>query len=153
MSGKNSIREKTAAPSAARPGGEGSDNLVDLVRQLTQQGSHLAEQQLSLVKAEVRESVGEVKVAVGSLAGAAVVGIAGLGVALMGIAFLITSLIENVGLATLLVGAVTLLVAYILYSAGKKKMQAAELSPDRSRRTMERTIDAARGALTPEQTR
>lgn len=125
----------------------GGDSLPDLIRQLTQQGSHLAEQQLNLVKAEVRESVGEVKTAVGSMAGAAVVGIAGLGVLLMGLAYLLADAIDNLGLATLIVGIVALVLAYILYSAGSKKMSTAHLSPDRTVRTLERTPDAARGAL------
>jgi hypothetical protein len=126
------------------------DNLADLVRQLTHQGTHLAEQQLNLVKAEVRESVGEVKTAVGSMAGAAVVGIAGLGVTLMGLAYLLGDAIDNTPLATLIVGLATLALAYVLYSAGAKKMSSAHLSPDRTVRTLERTPDAARGNLTPE---
>ena len=128
----------------------GGENLSDLIRQFTQQGSHLAEQQLNLVKAEVRESVGEVKTAVGSMAGAAVVGIAGLGVTLMGIAYLLGLAIENVALATLIVGVATLALAYALYSAGRSKMAAANLTPDRSVATIERTPDAVRGDLTPE---
>jgi hypothetical protein len=126
------------------------ENLADLVRQLTHQGTHLAEQQLNLVKAEVRESANEVKTAVGSMAGAAVVGIAGLGVTLMGLAYLLADAIENLGLATLIVGVATLALAYVLYSAGSKKMSSAHLSPDRTVRTLERTPDAARGNLTPE---
>lgn len=126
------------------------ENLADLIRQLTGQGTHLAEQQLNLVKAEVRESVGEVKTAVGAMGGAAVVGIAGLGVTLMGIAYLLGDAIENVPLATLLVGLATLALAYVLYSAGAKKIRAAHLTPDRTVRTIERTPDAARGNLTSE---
>ncbi|MDQ3078337.1 MAG: phage holin family protein, partial [Pseudomonadota bacterium] len=75
------------------PAGAGGDNVVDLVRQLAGQGSHLAEQQLSLIKAEIRESATEVKAAVGAMAGAAVVGIAGLGVVLMGLAYLLADAI------------------------------------------------------------
>ena len=126
------------------------ENLSDLIRQLTQQGGHLAEQQLNLVKAEVRESVGEVKTAVGSMAGAAVVGIAGLGVTLMGLAYLLGDAIDNIALATLIVGLATLALAYVLYSAGSKKMSGTHLSPDRTIRTIERTPDAARGNLTSE---
>lgn len=126
------------------------ENIADLIRQLTGQGTHLAEQQLNLVKAEVRESVGEVKTAVGSMAGAAVVGIAGLGVTLMGLAYLLGDAIDNVALATLIVGLATLALAYVLYSAGAKKMSAAHLTPDRTVRTIERTPDAARGNLTSE---
>lgn len=138
----------TADVSRQQGGESGSgENLADLVRQLTHQGSHLAEQQLNLVKAEVRESVGEVKTAVGSMAGAAVVGIAGLGVTLMGLAYLLGSAIDNTPLAVLIVGIATLALAYGLYSAGAKKMSATNLTPDRTVRTIERTPDAARGNL------
>jgi hypothetical protein len=91
-----------------------------------------------------------VKTAVGSMAGAAVVGIAGLGVTLMGLAYLLGDAIDNTPLATLIVGLATLALAYVLYSAGAKKMSSAHLSPDRTVRTLERTPDAARGNLTPE---
>jgi hypothetical protein len=144
-------QEGFAAEGRQQGGEYGSgENLGDLVRQLTQQGSHLAEQQLNLVKAEVRESVGEVKTAVGAMAGAAVVGIAGLGVTLMGLAYLLGDAIDNTPLATLIVGIATLALAYVLYSAGSKKMSAAHLTPDRTVRTIERTPDAARGNLTSE---
>lgn len=126
---------------------ETSDNLVDLVRQLTRQGSHLAEQQLNLIQAEVRESAADVKTAVGGLLGAAVVGIAGLGVFLMALAYLLADAIENLGLATLIVGVATLVLAFILYSSARKKMDAAHLTPDRTKRTLERTPDAVRGQL------
>jgi putative superfamily III holin-X len=135
---------------ASRPGpAQGQDNIVDLVRQLTSQGSHLAEQQLQLILAEVRETTNDLKVAVAGMLGAAVVGIAGLGVLLMGLAYLLSDAIDNLGLATLIVGIVTLVVAAILYAGARKKMNAAHLSPERSRRTLERTPDAVRGDLTP----
>jgi hypothetical protein len=128
--------------------GAGQDNIVDLVRQLTSQGSHLAEQQLQLILAEVRETTTDLKVAVAGMLGAAVVGIAGLGVLLMGLAYLLGDAIEDLGLATLIVGVVTLIIAAVLYSGARKKMNAAHLSPERSRRTLERTPDAVRGDLT-----
>jgi hypothetical protein len=135
-------------PGSAPRSAQGQDNIVDLVRQLTSQGSHLAEQQLQLILAEVRETTNDLKVAVAGMLGAAVVGIAGLGVLLMGLAYLLGDAIENLGLATLIVGVVTLIVAAILYAGARKKMNAAHLSPERSRRTLERTPDAVRGDLT-----
>lgn len=143
---------------ATRPPGQvsseaGRDNIVDLLRQLVSQGSHLAEQQLSLVKAEIRESTSDLKTAVGGLVGAAVVGMAGLGVLLMGLAFLLGQAIGNVALATLIVGAATLALAYVLYSSASNKMSSTHLTPDRSQRTLERTPDIARGDLHTEQTR
>ncbi len=143
--------EKTTRP--ATQVSAGGDNIVDLVKQLATQGSHLAEQQLTLVKAEIREATGDLKTAIGSMLGAAVVGIAGLGVVLMGLAYLLGDAIDNPGLATLIVGLATLVLAYILYSAGSKKMSATHLAPERSQRTLERTPDIARGDLHTEQTR
>ncbi len=139
------------APASAIDGTGNSDNVVDLLKQLAGQGSHLAEQQLALIKAEIRESTNELKTAVGSMAGAAVVGLSGLGVTLMGLAYLLGDAIENVPLATLIVGLVTLGIAYALYSAGAKKMHAANLAPDRTQRTLQRTPDAVRGDLQTEQ--
>jgi hypothetical protein len=133
---------------AASPGantGEQGESLIDLIRQLTRQGAHLAEQQLALVQAEVRSSANDVKTAVGGMLGAAVVGIAGLGVLLMGLAYLLGDAIDNPGLGTLIVGVVTLIVAYLLYSAARKKIDAAQLTPDRSIRTLERTPEIVRG--------
>lgn len=127
--------------------GTGGDNVVDLLKQLVGQGSHLAEQQLALIKAEVRESTGELKTAAGAMAGAAVVGLAGLGVLLMGVAFLLGDAIDNLGLATLIVGAATLLIAYLMYRGGAAKMRATQLSPERTQRTLQRTPDAVRGDL------
>ena len=131
----------------------GGDNVVDLLKQLAGQGSHLAEQQLALIKAEIRESTAELKAAIGSMAGAAVVGFAGLGVLLMGLAYLLGDAIDNTPLATLLVGLATLGLAYVLYRAGAKKMSTAHLSPDRTQRTLQRTPDAVRGDLQTEHRR
>lgn len=125
----------------------GSDNVVDLLKQLVGQGSHLAEQQLALIKAEVRESTTELKTAGSAMAGAAVVGLSGLGVLLMGIAYLLGDAIDNTPLATLIVGAATLLIAYLMYRSGAAKMSATHLSPERSQRTLQRTPDAVRGDL------
>jgi len=133
-----------SSPTPPAPGG---DNIVDLLRELVGQGTHLADQQLSLIKAEVRESAGDVKTAVGGMVGAAVVGIAGLGVVLMGLAYLLADAIENLGLATLIVGAATLVLAFILYRGAATKMSSTHLAPDRTQRTLQRTPDAVRGDL------
>lgn len=131
----------------ASPAAGGSDNIVDLLRDLVSQGTHLADQQLSLIKAEVRESASDLKVAVGGMLGAAVVGIAGLGVVLMGLAYWLAVAIENLPLATLIVGLATLALAFILYRSAASKMSATHLAPDRTQRTLQRTPDAVRGDL------
>ncbi|EQB10449.1 hypothetical protein L288_03980 [Sphingobium quisquiliarum P25] len=144
---------RPSSPPIGSPGGTGNgrdDNIVSLMRDLANQGSHLAEQQLALFKAEVRESATSVKAAVGAMAGAAVVGIAGLGVLLMGLAYLLADVIDHLGLATLIVGLVTLVAAYILYKGAAAKLRASELAPERSQHSLERTPAALRGDLTSE---
>lgn len=126
------------------------DGLVDLLRQLTQQGAHLAQQQLSLLQAEVREGTEDLKASIAAMLGAAVVGIAGLGVVLMGLAYLLADAIDSLAGGTLIVGGVTLLIAFILYSAARKKMGGAHLTAERTRRTLERTPDALSGDLQTE---
>ena len=124
-----------------------SDNIVDLLRDLVNQGTHLADQQLSLIKAEVRESASDIKVAASGLISSAVVGISGLGVLLMGLSYVLADAIDNLGLATLIVGAVTLLVAFFMYRGAAAKMSATHIAPDRTQRTLQRTPDAVRGEL------
>lgn len=136
-----SVTSKTSKPRATT----GGDNIVDLLRDLVNQGTHLADQQLSLIKAEVRESASDIKTAIGGLLGAAVVGIAGLGVLLMGLAYLLAGAIEDLGLATVIVGAVTLMLAFILYRSAANKMAAANLAPERTQRTLQRTPEVIRG--------
>src|ERR671921_2394105 len=85
---------------------EGRETIPDLLRQLTEQGTHLAEQQANLVQAEIRSGVNDIKEAAGAMAGAAVVGLAGLGVLLMGLSYLLAEAME-LWLATLIVAALT----------------------------------------------
>lgn len=129
------------------PPSAGGDNVVDLLRELVGQGSHLADQQLKLIKAEVRESASDLKLAIGGMLGAAVVGISGLGVLLMGLAYLLADALDNLGLATLIVGAVTVLLAFIMYKGASAKMNAVHFTPDRSQQTLHRTTEAVRGEI------
>ena len=123
---------------------DGSESITSLIRHLTEQGAHLAHQQTELIRAEVHEGLSEVKQGVASMAGAAVVGIAGLGVLLMGIAYGLAELME-LWIATLIVAAGALLLALVLFLAGRKKMQSSSLSVERTRRTLERAPTAVTG--------
>lgn len=136
-------------PGNASPGGGEDRNIVDLVSRLAQQGAHLAREQVSLMQAEVREAANDLKAAIAAVAVAAVVGIAGLGVLLMGLAFLVGDALDNVALGTIVVGAVTLLIALVLYLSGRKKVDATHLKPERSIETIQDTAAVATGDLHP----
>jgi len=136
-----------APASAATSTPAGGDNVVDLLRTLVGQGTHLADQQLQLIKAEVRESANDVTGAAAKFVGAAVVGIAGLGVTLMGLAYLLANTINDLALATIIVGAAALIIGFIMYRSALGTVRSTHLSPDRSERTLQRTPDALRGEL------
>lgn len=130
----------------------GDESIPELLRRLADQGSHLAQQQAKLVEAEVRSSVDDLKQSAGAMAGAAVLGIAGLGVMLMGIAFLLGEIMA-LWAATLIVAAATLLGAYALYEGGLKKLQSSSLNVERSRRTIERAPGAVSGNTNEERSK
>jgi hypothetical protein len=123
---------------------ESNEGIPALLRDLVHQGSHLAEQQSRLVQAEVRSAVGDLTASAGAVAGAAVLGIAGIGVVLMGLSFLVSQLMP-LWLATLIVGVAALIGAYAMYAAGKKKMESSSLTMERTRHTIERAPAAVSG--------
>lgn len=135
------------APRAGTDAGIDEPNIVDLVGRLTQQGAHLAKDQVSLMQAEVREATQDIKVAIGAFAGVAVLGIAGLGVLLMGIAYFVAQALNDLALGTTIVGVVTLVVAAIMYAGAKKKVSATNLKPERTIDTIEDTPAAATGNM------
>lgn len=138
---------RSPAGTGAMRGESDDHNIVDLVGRLTQQGAHLAREQISLMQAEVREATNDIKEAVGAIAAAAVFGIAGLGVLLMGIAYLVGDALDNLALGTILVGVATLVLALILYAGARKKVGSTHLKPDRSIDTLADTPAAVTGDI------
>jgi len=137
-----------APPTTAPPHDDTS--LPDLLRKLTDQGTHLASQQVALVKAEVTEAINDLKIGIVALVGAAVVGIAALGVFLMALGHLLGQALgdeDTVGWGLLIVAVVSLIIAYVMYSSAAKKLAATNLAPERTQHTLERTPDAAAGNL------
>lgn len=139
----------SAEPGFGHGGGAGGDEpgLGELLRRLTDQGAHLAQQQVALVQAEMQASVAELKAGAAAFAGAAVLGIAGIGTLLMAIAFLIDAKSDlELWAATLIVALAALVLAWILYRGAASRTRA-DLTPTRTLRTLERTPDAATGKL------
>lgn len=135
-------------PAANPPrAGEGEANVLDLVGRLTQQGAHLAKEQVSLMQAEVREATQEIKASIAAIAGAVVFGIAGLGVLLMGIGYFVGRAVNDLALGTVIVGAATLAIAAILYATGKNKVSGSTVKPERTLDTIADTPAAATGNM------
>ena len=150
---RDPIAERPAPQRAAEARGRSAFNFDEprddesigqLLRRLASQGSHLAEQQAELARAELRSSIADLKQAAGAMAGAAVIGMAGLGVTLMGVAFLLA---EAIGLwpATIVVGLAALIGAYALYASATEKLKSQSMSIERTRSTLERAPEAISG--------
>ena len=133
----------TTATTRAAPVADEEASIPGLLRDLTEESAHLAKQQVNLFQAEMKQSVNDVKLAIGAMVGAAVVGIAALGTILMGLGHLLDEALDVLGLGVLIVGAIAAAIAYFMYLGGKKKMEASELEPTRSERTLERGYDKA----------
>lgn len=133
------------AASARATAASGGDTVVDLLGKLTSQGAHLAQEQVALMQAEVREAASDIKQAIAAYAGAAVLGLTGLGVAATGLGFALGDAIDDTPLGLIIVGAVLLGVAAVLYASARAKTAAAHLRPERTIRTVSHTPDVLAG--------
>lgn len=122
-------QESTSVPSASRE--YGADSIADLIRNLATDLSTLLGKEIELAKSEVGESVAEAKTAVGAIATGAAIAMAGLVVLLMSAVYGLSNVLEP-WLAALIVGAVALLVGYLMVGSAKKKMSANSIVPDRT---------------------
>jgi tetrahydromethanopterin S-methyltransferase subunit C len=98
-------------------------SVADLMRQLSEQTTKLARQEVELAKAEMAEKGKQVGVGAGAFGGAGIVGLYAVG-ALTAALILALSTAVAPWLAALIVGLVYAAVAGVLAMVGKKKTQA-----------------------------
>lgn len=138
--------ERSAFQFNDREGADARDreSLSQLLSDLTREGSHLADQQMSLMRAEMQSAMTDLKESIAALAGAAVLGIAALGVLLMAASFLLGTAMP-LWVGTLIVAVVALGIAYAMFATGKKRIQSNSMTMDRTRHTIERAPAAMLG--------
>ncbi len=146
-------RENGTTPVApARDGGrdlgrqQGSDSIPDLIRDLATDLSSLLGKEIQLAKAEVGESVSEARTAVAAVATGACIAMAGLVVLLLSAVYGLSNLVEP-WLAALIVGAVALLVGYMMVHSAKNSMTASSMVPDRTLDSAKKDIDTLERAI------
>jgi hypothetical protein len=125
---------------------EGGQTIVELLGRLTSQGAHLAQEQVALVQAEVREGLSDIRQVIAAHAFAGMFGLAGLVVTVTGVGWLLGDALENVPVGILIAGGGTLIVAAILYAGARRKLKTTDLKPARSIRTLEDTPAILSGA-------
>ena len=99
---------------------------------------------MKLVEAEVRSGISDLKESAGAMAGAAVLGIAGLGVLLMGISFLVAQVMP-LWLATLIVARGDARRRLRDVRRGQEEAPSSSLGVERTKRTLERAPSAISG--------
>lgn len=123
-----------------------TDSASDLVGDLLDHATGLVRKELDLLRAELREETEKAALALGMLAGAAVVAVAALNVlAAAAVAWLAEAGLGP-GWAALVVGVVLALVAVALMTKGRRDLTLSRLAPTRTARNMERDVDAVKEA-------
>jgi hypothetical protein len=127
-----------------RQNGISDQSLAELLRQLSEQSSRLAHQEVELAKAEMNIKAKRLGAGVGAFGAAGLIGLFALG-ALTAAAILALAIVLDAWLAALIVAAVYGLVAGILALAGRKEVRAGSPpAPERAIESTKRDIEEAK---------
>lgn len=119
-------------------------SLKDLLADLTHSITTLFRQEIQLARAETSEKITQVGVALGAIAGGAILAMAALIVLLQALVIGITEAGVPAGWSALIVGAVVAVIAYILIHKGTSDLKAGNLAPSRTMDSMKRDAHVAR---------
>jgi hypothetical protein len=115
----------------AEPGRADDPSFVALLRQLTREVPELLSKELALAKAELQQSFTTLKAGIAAVAGGVIVLLAGLIILLMAAVYGLATVMQ-LWLAALIVGAVTLIIGFIMLQSGKKQFEPSHFTPDRT---------------------
>jgi Putative Actinobacterial Holin-X, holin superfamily III len=116
------------------------DLLVDLSNSITT----LFRKELQLARAETSEKVTQIGVALGSIAGGAILALAALIVLLQALVIGIAEAGVPAGWASLIVGVIVAVIAYILIHKGTSDLKASNLAPSRTVDSLKRDAQVAK---------
>lgn len=135
-------------PRTAVPNGRteelGDRSMAELLRQLSEQSSRLARQEVELAKAEMTAKAQRLGAGAGAFGAAGVVGLFALG-ALTAAAILALAIVLDAWLAALVVGAAYAALAGILALTGRREVEAGSPpAPERAIESTRQDIEQAR---------
>jgi hypothetical protein len=113
-------------------------SLKDLLADLTESITTLFRQEIQLARAETSEKLTQVGVAIGAIAGGAILALAALIVLLQALVIGITEAGVPAGWAALIVGVIVAVIAYVLIHKGTNDLKASNLAPDRTMSSLKR---------------
>lgn len=107
-------------------------SLKDLLADLSNSITTLFRKEIQLARAETSEKVTQVAVAIGSIAGGAILALAALIVLLQALVIALTEVGVPAGWASLIVGGIVAIVAYAMIHKGTSDLKAGNLAPNRT---------------------
>jgi hypothetical protein len=113
-------------------------SLKDLFGDLTESITTLFRKEIQLARAETSEKVTQLAVAIGAIAGGAVLALAALIVLLQALVIAITEAGVPAGWAALIVGVVVAIIAYVLIHKGTNDLKGSSLAPSRTMDSLRR---------------
>jgi acyl-coenzyme A thioesterase PaaI-like protein len=123
-------------------------SLKDLFADLSNSITTLFRKEIQLVRAETSEKVAQVGIALGSIAGGAILALAALIVLLQAVVIGLTEVGIPAGWASLIVGLVVAIVAYVLIQKGTSDLKASHLAPTRTVDSLKRDAQVAKEQVT-----
>ncbi len=121
-------------------------SVASLIRQLADDVTSIFTKEITLAKTEVFENIKEMKNGAVSTASGAFVLYAGV-LTLIAAAVLGLGTMMDMWLAALIVGGAVSIIGFAMLGAGKKKLDAAAMRPDRTINSVKKTQHTAKGAL------
>ena len=119
-------------------------SLKDLFADLSNSITTLFRKEIQLVRAETSEKVTQVGVALGSIAGGAILALAALIVLLQALVIGLTEVGVPAGWASLIVGLIVAVIAYVLIHKGTSDLKASHLAPSRTLDSLKRDAQVAK---------
>jgi len=117
-----------------------------LLRQLMREVPELFTKELALAKAELQHNLATLKAGTAAVAAGAIVVLAGFVILLMAAVYAL-ALVVAPWLAALIVGAVTVVIGFIMLQSGKKQFEPGHLAPDRTLHAMQQDKDTLKRKL------
>jgi Putative Actinobacterial Holin-X, holin superfamily III len=119
-------------------------SLKDLLADLSNSITTLFRKEIQLVRAETSEKITQAGVAMGSIAGGAILALAALIVLLQALVIGIAEAGVPAGWASLIVGVIVAMIAYILIHKGTSDLKASNLAPSRTVDSLKRDAQIAK---------
>jgi Putative Actinobacterial Holin-X, holin superfamily III len=116
----------------------------DLIGDLSNSITTLFRKEIQLVRAETSEKVTQVGIALGSIAGGAILAMAALIVLLQALVIGIAEMGVPAGWASLIVGVIVAAIAYALIHKGTSDLKASNLAPSRTVDSLKRDAQVAK---------